>query len=115
MPSKAQLLFALLFAVVISVGCTSQWAVIAPRPPQDYEVLGRAHGEATWRMFFDGTALNFMPAGLSDRTRLAYEEAIASVPGATALVNVTIQERWASWYLWSSKTITVTGDAVRSR
>ncbi|MHC5210871.1 MAG: hypothetical protein ACYTG2_09155 [Planctomycetota bacterium] len=106
---------AILGTVLLSVGCTSQWTTVVPRPPQDYETLGRATGTATGRMFFDGTALNFIPVGLNSRTEQAYRNALASVPGATALVNVTIQERWASWYLWSSKTVTVSGDAVRSR
>jgi hypothetical protein len=106
---------AILGTLLLPGGCTSQWTTVVPRPPKDYQAVGHASGTATGRMFFDGTSLNFIPIGLNSRTERAYQNALASVPGATALVNVTIREEWASWYLWSSKTVTVTGDAVRSR
>lgn len=87
--------------------------LIAPKPPQNYEVLGPARGSATWRMFVLEPQTNFIPIGLVDRNRAAYQAAVESVSGATGLINVSVRESWKSWYLWSSKTITVTGDAIR--
>jgi hypothetical protein len=104
---------AVLLLATATWGCSSQMTMMAPMPPQDYEVLGPASGSATWRLFVDGTALNFIPIGLSDRNRAAYQAAVASVPGATGLINVSVQESWNAWYIWSSRTITVTGDAIK--
>ena len=89
--------------------------MVVPRPPQNYEVIGKAYGEATGSMLIFGTAMNFIPAYLNSRTERAAQRALGSVPGATGLINVSISEDWYWYYFGSAKVVTVTGDAVRGR
>ena len=57
--------------------------------------------------------LNFIPMGLNSRTERAYENALASVPGSTGLMNITYQEDWFWWVLGTGRTVTITGDAIK--
>ena len=50
---------------------------------------------------------------LIERVERAYELAVASVPGATGLVNVVHQERWYWWGLASARCTRISGDAIR--
>ncbi len=51
--------------------------------------------------------------GLNSRVERAYADAVASVPGATALVNVTMQENWYWWFLGTTRCVTVSGEAIK--
>jgi hypothetical protein len=96
-----------------SAACASDWVELSPLPPAQYEKLGPAIGEACatnplalpWHQVFG--------FGASDRLERARSEAIASVPDATGLVNVTLQERWAYYGLFSRRCAIVRGDAIR--
>jgi hypothetical protein len=94
-------------------GCASEFAKVAPQPPEKYERLGPASGTGCGTLFIDGTAWNFIPVLLNSRVERAYANALESVPGATALVDVTISEDWFWWVLGSTKCVTVSGEAIR--
>lgn len=100
-------------ATLVLGGCASGFSQIAPTPPEKFQRLGPATGEACGSMGFLGTATSFVPMGLNSRTERAYANAVASVPGATALVDVTMQEDWVWWILGSSRCVTVRGEAVK--
>ena len=93
--------------------CSSDWIELSPLPPASYQTLGPAVGEACatnplalpWHQVF--------ALGAIDRLERARDAAIASVPDATGLVNVTLQERWAYWGLFSRRCAIVRGDAIR--
>ena len=51
---------------------------------------------------------------LSDRVQTAKFRALEKVPGATDLVNVTIQEHWYYWVIGSSRCVNVSGEAIKS-
>lgn len=94
-------------------GCSSSMTMVAPAPPARYDVLGPAEGSASGSLLIDGTAYNFIPILLNSRVERAYQRALDSVPGATALINVTLQESWFWWVLGSTRTVTIKGDAIR--
>lgn len=94
-------------------GCASDFYNIAPRTPQNFEKLGPAHGRACGYMMIWDAATNFIPINLSERTENAYKEALASVPGATALVNVTMQEEWYWWAFGTTRCVVIIGEAIR--
>ena len=98
-----------------STACSSERVMLVTRPPANYEVLGRTHGEATGSILILGTLTNFIPAYLNSRTESAVNRALRAVPGATGMVNVTIQEDWYWYYLGSAKVVKVSGDAIRER
>ena len=94
-------------------GCASPFVTVAPTPPEKYERLGAAEGRNCGALLVLASAYNFIPAGLNDRVAAAYQSAVASVPGATALVNVTYQEDWYWWLIGSSRCVTVKGEAIK--
>jgi len=98
-----------------TAACSSERVMVLPRPPLDYEILGSAKGEATGTMWIFGSVYNFIPIGLNTRTEDAFDEALASVPGATHLINVSLSEDWYWFLLGSAKVITVRGQAIRER
>jgi hypothetical protein len=100
-------------AAVLLAGCASDFVNIAPRPPEKYEQLGPATGTACGALLIDGTAFNLIPIALNSRSERAYANAVASVPGATALIDVTVQESWAWWLIGSSRCTTVKGVAIK--
>jgi hypothetical protein len=51
--------------------------------------------------------------GLNSRIERAYANAVASVPGATGLVDVTLEESWAWWIVVTSRCTTVSGVAIK--
>ena len=51
--------------------------------------------------------------GINSRVENAYQNALASVPGATALVDVTMRENWQWWVIGTSRCVTVTGEAIK--
>lgn len=103
----------LVLALAASSACSSNWVDLSPTPPASYANLGPAEGEACatyplalpWHQFF--------AFGASDRLLRARNAAIASVPDATGLVDVTLQERWAYFVLFSRRCAIVRGDAIR--
>ena len=103
----------LLGCVLLLGGCASGLTTIAPRPPAQYEKLGPATGKATGSIGILGTATNFIPMGLNTRVYRAYDNAVASVPGATGLVDVTLDESWFWWVIGSARTVTISGEAIR--
>lgn len=94
-------------------GCASTPFTIAPMPPVKYQVLGKAEGKACGSLGFLSTAYYVAPIGLNSRVERAYQEALASVPGATSLVNVSIVEDWHWLLVVTMRCTTITGDAIR--
>lgn len=105
--------FGLVLGIALIGGCVSDPINVAPRPPDKYEKLGPASGSACGSMLIDGTAYNFIPVMLNSRVERAYANAVQSVPGATGLVNVTMQENWFWWFIGNSRCVTITGEAIR--
>ena len=103
----------LLGCVLFIGGCASGPTIIAPEPPANYERLGPATGTASGSLGILGTASNFIPMGLNSRVERAYDNAVASVPGATGLINVTLDEYWVWWIIGTNLTVTITGEAIR--
>lgn len=100
-------------AAALLAGCASEYTNVAHRPPERYTKLGMAKGSSCGTMAFLATAFNFIPAGLNDRVEGAYQNALASVPGAIAIVNPRIEEDWYWWVLASTRCVTITGEAVK--
>jgi hypothetical protein len=94
-------------------GCTSTVS-IAPLPPEKYERLGATSGSACGILLLGDYVAAFIPIGLSERVQTAKAKAIANVPGATDLVDVSITERWYYWLVGSSRCVTVSGEAIKS-
>ena len=94
-------------------GCASQPLNVAPLPPAQYRVLGPATGKACGTLGILGTAINFIPMQLNTRVERAYQQALQSVPGATGLVDVQIQDDWFWWLLASTRCTTVSGNAIK--
>ncbi len=93
-------------------GCASRTTMIAPTPPEQYQRLGPAQGQACGVLLLLVSALEFIPAGINSRVERAYDAAVASVPGATALVDVTMQEHW-SWLFGTRLCTTISGVAIK--
>jgi hypothetical protein len=111
---KAQFMGVLLvIALMAAAGCASAYKTVLPTPPDSYKKLGVAKGKACGSMLILATAYNFIPISLNERVENAYQNALASVPGATALMNVTMQENWYWWLIGSTKCVTITGEAIQ--
>ena len=95
-----------------AAACASPVTMVAPRPPDHYESLGPAEGQACGVLLLLASAYEFIPAGLNSRVSRAYDAAVASVPGATALVDVTLQENW-SWAGGTMLCTTISGVAIK--
>jgi hypothetical protein len=104
---------ALLLALAASSACSSGWVDLSPVPPAGYTNLGPAEGEACATHLLALPWHQLFAIGASDRLQRAREAAIASVPGATGLVDVTLQERWSYWGLFSRRCAIVRGDGIR--
>ena len=107
------LISALLVSVLLIGGCASGFTTIAPQPPAQYEKLGPATGKATGSIGILSPVINFIPMGLNSRVDRAYEDAITSVPGATGLIDVTLDESWFWWLIGTGRTVTISGEAIR--
>jgi hypothetical protein len=103
----------LLLAGLALAGCASETTTVAPAISSGYQDLGPAKGSACGSMLLLTSAYNFIPAGLNSRVERAYGEALNSVPGATALVNVNMQENWYWYLLGTARCVTITGEAVK--
>ena len=51
--------------------------------------------------------------GLNGRVESAYQRALESMPGATALLNVTVSEDWSWWVIGTARCTTLSGDAIQ--
>ena len=87
---------------------------MAPLPPEKYEKLGATRASDCGYLLLGDYVLAFIPIGLSERVETAKAKAIAKVPGATDLVDVSISERWYYWLIGSSRCVTVSGEAIKS-
>jgi hypothetical protein len=103
----------LMITLMAAAGCAGAYKTVLPTPPDHFQKLGAAKGEACGSILLLFTAYNFIPVSLNDRVENAYQNALASVPGATALINVTMQENWYWWVIGSAKCVTITGEAIR--
>lgn len=95
-------------AAALAVDCSSGAILVSPQPGDGARLLGRATGTAC------GSLLLVVPVPvlLGARVERAYRRALASVPGATGLTNVTVAESWYYWYLGRTHCMTLEGDAV---
>lgn len=100
-------------ACVLLAGCASAFVPIAPKPPAQYAKLGPAKGSACGSLGILGTAYYFVPMALNSRMADAYKDAVASVSGATALIDVTVEEDWYWWVIGTARCVTVTGEAIK--
>jgi hypothetical protein len=103
----------MLVGAVALAGCATTVS-LAPLPPEKYEKLGSTSGDSCGVLLLGDWVLAFIPIGLSDRVKDAKTNAVSKVPGATDLVNVTVQERWYYWLIGSSRCVTVSGEAIKS-
>lgn len=94
-------------------GCASGFTKVAPTPPRNYQPLGKTSGTACGSLGVLATAYYAVPIGLNSRVERAYADALAKVPGATALIDVTMQEDWSWWLIGTARCVTVTGEAVK--
>ena len=104
---------AALAPVLFFLGCVSDPFIVAPRPPEKHEILGKAEGSACGSLLIDGTAYNFIPIMLNSRVERAYKSAVDSVPGATGLINVSLTEDWFWWVIGSTRCVTIAGEAIK--
>ena len=51
--------------------------------------------------------------GINSRVERAYGEALASVPGATALTDITMKEDWNWWLFGTGRCVTIDGEAIK--
>lgn len=110
---KFAVLAAVLPACLILQACSSVPTMVAPRPPAKFEKLGHAEGQACGSLGILSTAYYAIPMGLNSRVERAYAAALASVPGATSLINVEIKEDWAWPIVVTTRCTTITGDAIK--
>ncbi|MGP8152687.1 MAG: hypothetical protein ACLQBQ_00855 [Smithella sp.] len=112
---NVKILVSILMACTIAatLGCSSGFVSIAPTPPPKYEKLGPAKGQATGMLGFLGSAYYVFPIGLNSRDNRAYEEALESVPGATGLIDVSLQETWLWVVIGTLHIVEIQGQAIK--
>lgn len=103
----------LMLLMALVSGCSSGRVKIIQAPLENYQKLGRAEGKACGSLGIAGTAYYFIPIGLNGRYERAYNYALASVPGATALIDVTLKEDWFWWVIGTARCVTITGEAIK--
>jgi hypothetical protein len=111
MARSSRRVLGLLVVVLVVAGCSG----IPLRIPGEgigpgEEPMGHVTGEATGVMLFQ-----CIPIGQNDRFQSAYQRALISAPGATRLVDVTIQENWFWAWLLNGYQFKLSGTAVRPR
>lgn len=102
-----------LLCSLLLMSCSSGFQTVMPMPPEKYEILGDAKGEATGALGILGTAYYFIPMGLNSRVERAYQNALQSVSGATSLIDVTYEESWFWFVIGTGRNLTITGKAIR--
>jgi len=103
----------LALALAASSACSSGWVDLSPAPPARYTNLGPAEGEACATYALPLPWHQLFAFGANDRLSRARDAAIASVPDATGLLDVTLQENWMWWGLFSRRCAVVRGQAFR--
>lgn len=102
---------AIALAVALSPGCLTcagPFHTVAPVIADPYELLGEVRSEACGHL-----VLGVIPAALNDRVARAYVQALGQRAGATALVDVTLTERWYYWVFGTTRCATISGVAVK--
>lgn len=99
--------------VMLMAACSSGNVMITKPPVENYQRLGKTEGNACGTMGFISTAYNFIPILLNDRFERAYADALEKKPGATALVDVTLEEVWFWWVIGTTRCVTVAGEAIK--
>lgn len=102
----------IILSTMLAAGCSSDPMKIAEPSKAGREVLGHAQGSACGSLLLGWPVYSFIPAGINSRVERAYERALNSVPGATGLTNITIEDSWAWWLLGISRCFTVEGEAI---
>lgn len=117
-----------IFTAMMIGGCTSGFVRIAPAPPPESQKLGQAIGSACGSLLLDSNLFSLplvevylppivvpppVPAAFNSRVQRAYTNAVRSVPGATALVGVSMREDWYWWALGTTRCVTISGEAIR--
>lgn len=103
----------ILASIAALSGCASGFTTVAPTPPQQFTRLGHAEGSACGSLGIVSTAYYAIPMGLNGRVERAYNNALESVPGATALVDVTVKEDWMWWLIGTARCVKVSGEAIK--
>jgi hypothetical protein len=111
--SSPHIILVIVAVFMLGTGCASGFRTVMPQPPEKYEKLGPASGSACGSMLIGPTAYNFIPVMLNSRVARAYQQALDSVPGSTALINVTMQEDWYWWVIGTARCVTIQGEAIR--
>ena len=101
--------------VLLSIlpGCSSGSRTIVLTPPAKYVMLGAAKGKGSGAIGILNPVYHFIPVGINSRVETAYENALKSVPGATSLIDVTYQENWFWIVVGTTRTVTITGQAIK--
>lgn len=113
---KNKLMLRITFAVLLisfGAGCSSRLEVIVDSPKVGQESLGFVSGDACGALILGHPALAVIPIALNGRIYRARQEALKKAPGATRLIDVSIDESWFWWILGTSRCTTVSGEAVR--
>ena len=101
-------------AASLFLGCVSPVVMVAPEPPERYEVLGDAEGKACGHLLLTYSSLyNVVPIGMNTKLERAHAAALASVPGATSLVNVIVSESYFTYLLGNAHCVKIQGQAIR--
>jgi hypothetical protein len=98
---------------LVLAACTSNPTTITSTPSEGMKSLGQTEGSACGSMLLLQTSASFIPVGLNERVQTAYDRALKKKPGATALVNVTVQQNWYWWIIGTAHCATVKGEAMQ--
>ena len=101
-------LMLVIFSCSLHFGCSSSDAQLVSRPPEKPTRLGPARGTASGVLL-----LAVLPFGVNSRTYRAYKDALAQVPEATALTDVTMEEFWIYFGIGYFQQVIITGEAVK--
>jgi hypothetical protein len=91
-----------------SLACAGSFQTVAPAIADRYERLGEVRSEACGSL-----VLGAIPAALNSRVARAYAQALGQRAGATALVDVTLTERWFYWLFGTTRCATISGVAIK--
>jgi len=98
---------------LILCACSTEFVTVAPDVSTEAPRLGHVRGVAYSHILFGSPTYNIIPIGWDGRAQRACDEAIGCVPGATGLVDVTLEEDWFWWVIGSARKLVLEGDAVK--
>ena len=104
---------AAVLTLLLTAGCASNWVNVAPLPPDHYQKLGTTEADVCGFRLLALPWHQLISRGMNTRVERAYAEALAQVPGATGLIDVTLQERWSWGVILSEHCVVIRGEAVR--